>query len=43
MATAPTVDALVQALRSASRPLDAAGQRLSGLPEVLSVTVGEPG
>jgi alkylmercury lyase len=29
MATAPTVDALVQALRSASRPLDAAGQRLA--------------
>jgi alkylmercury lyase len=27
MATAPTVDALVQALHSASRPLDAAGQR----------------
>jgi alkylmercury lyase len=29
MATAPTVDALVQALHSASRPMDAAGQRLA--------------
>jgi alkylmercury lyase len=29
MATAPTVDALVQALHSASRPLDAAEQRLA--------------
>ena len=29
MATAPTVDALIQALHSASRPLDAAGQRLA--------------
>jgi len=29
MATTPTVDELVQALNSASRPLDAAGQRLA--------------
>ena len=29
MATAPTVDELVEALSSASRPLDAAGQRLA--------------
>jgi hypothetical protein len=29
MATAPTVDVLVQALHSASRPLDAAEQRLA--------------
>jgi alkylmercury lyase len=29
MPTAPTVEALVQALHSASRPLDAAGQRLA--------------